>query len=109
MGIIEIDHVTKTYQTKKGSINALDDVSLSIKKGQIYGIVGYSGAGKSTLLRLINRLEAPSSGHVYVEGRDIVGLKEKDLRKQRQNIGMIFQQFNLFKAKTISDNIRYPF
>lgn len=108
MGIIEIDHVTKTYQTKKGSINALDDVSLSIKKGQIYGIVGYSGAGKSTLLRLINRLEAPSCGHVYVEGRDIVGLKEKDLRKQRQNIGMIFQQFNLFKAKTISDNIRYP-
>ncbi|MCE4955947.1 ATP-binding cassette domain-containing protein [Macrococcus caseolyticus] len=108
MGIIEIDHVTKTYQTKKGPINALDDVSLTIKKGQIYGIVGYSGAGKSTLLRLINRLEAPTSGNVFVEGHNVVGLKEKDLRIQRQNIGMIFQQFNLFKAKTISDNIRYP-
>ncbi|WP_414054816.1 methionine ABC transporter ATP-binding protein [Macrococcus equi] len=106
--MIAIDHVTKTYQTKKGAINALDDVSLTIQKGQIYGIVGYSGAGKSTLLRLINRLEKPSSGNVFVEGRNIVSLKEKDLRKQRQNIGMIFQQFNLFKAKTISDNIRYP-
>lgn len=108
MGIIAIDNVTKTYQTKKGPINALDDVSLTIEKGQIYGIVGYSGAGKSTLLRLINRLEAPTTGKVFVEGEDIVALKEKDLRKQRQNIGMIFQQFNLFKAKTISDNIRYP-
>lgn len=108
MGIIEVLDVTKVYRTKKGDINALDHVNLTIEKGQIFGIVGYSGAGKSTLLRLINRLEKPSTGQVFVEGNEITALKESALRKQRQNIGMIFQQFNLFKSKTVSDNIRYP-
>lgn len=108
MGIIEVQDVTKVYRTKKGDINALDHVNLSIEKGQVFGIVGYSGAGKSTLLRLINRLEKPTTGKVFVEGHEITALKETALRKQRQNIGMIFQQFNLFKAKTVSDNIRYP-
>ncbi len=108
MGIIEVRDVTKVYRTKKGDINALDHVSLTIEKGQVFGIVGYSGAGKSTLLRLINRLEKPSTGQVFVEGNEITALKESALRKQRQNIGMIFQQFNLFKSKTVSDNIRYP-
>lgn len=108
MGIIEVHDVTKVYRTKKGDINALDHVNLTIEKGQVFGIVGYSGAGKSTLLRLINRLEKPSTGQVFVEGNEITALKESALRKQRQNIGMIFQQFNLFKSKTVSDNIRYP-
>lgn len=108
MGIIEVRDVTKVYRTKKGDINALDHVNLTIEKGQVFGIVGYSGAGKSTLLRLINRLEKPSTGQVFVEGSEITALKESALRKQRQNIGMIFQQFNLFKSKTVSDNIRYP-
>ena len=108
MGIIEVLDVTKVYRTKKGDINALDHVNLTIEKGQVFGIVGYSGAGKSTLLRLINRLEKPSTGQVFVEGSEITALKESALRKQRQNIGMIFQQFNLFKSKTVSDNIRYP-
>ena len=108
MGIIEVRDVTKVYRTKKGDINALDHVNLTIEKGQVFGIVGYSGAGKSTLLRLINRLEKPSTGQVFVEGNEITALKESALRKQRQNIGMIFQQFNLFKSKTVSDNIRYP-
>lgn len=108
MAIIEIQHVTKQFKTKKGIVEALSDVSLTIEKGQIFGIVGYSGAGKSTLVRLINKLEKPTSGKVIVEGEDITRLNALALRRRRQNIGMIFQQFNLFKAKTVGDNIRYP-
>lgn len=108
MGIIEIQDVTKVYTTKKGEVHALNHVDLTIEKGQVFGIVGYSGAGKSTLLRLINRLEKPTTGNVIVEGQDITTIREKTLRKRRQNIGMIFQQFNLFKSKTVGDNIRYP-
>ncbi|TDM04700.1 methionine ABC transporter ATP-binding protein [Macrococcus carouselicus] len=106
--MIEIEDVTKRFETKKGSVEALSNVSLSVEKGQIYGIVGYSGAGKSTLIRLINKLEKPTSGSIRVEGEDITKLKPQLLRKRRQNIGMIFQQFNLFKAKTVADNIKYP-
>lgn len=108
MAIIEIEHVTKQFQTKKGIVEALSDVSLTIEKGQIFGIVGYSGAGKSTLVRLINKLEKPTAGRVIIEGEDITSLKQALLRKRRQNIGMIFQQFNLFRAKTVEDNIKYP-
>lgn len=108
MAIIEIEHVTKQFQTKKGVVEALSDVSLTIEKGQIFGIVGYSGAGKSTLVRLINKLEKPTSGRVVIEGEDITRLGQQLLRKRRQNIGMIFQQFNLFRAKTVEDNIKYP-
>ncbi|UTH14253.1 ATP-binding cassette domain-containing protein [Macrococcus equipercicus] len=108
MAIIEIEHVTKQFQTKKGVVEALRDVSLTIEKGQIFGIVGYSGAGKSTLVRLINKLEKPTSGRVVIEGEDITRLSQKLLRRRRQNIGMIFQQFNLFRAKTVEDNIKYP-
>ncbi|TDM12301.1 methionine ABC transporter ATP-binding protein [Macrococcus lamae] len=106
--MIEIEHVTKQFQTKKGVVEALSDVSLTIEKGQIFGIVGYSGAGKSTLVRLINKLEKPTSGRVVIEGEDITRLGQQLLRKRRQNIGMIFQQFNLFRAKTVEDNIKYP-
>ncbi|TDM01645.1 ATP-binding cassette domain-containing protein [Macrococcus hajekii] len=106
--MIEIEDVTKRFETKKGAVEALSNVSLSIEKGQIYGIVGYSGAGKSTLIRLINKLEKPTAGRVMVDGEDITKLKAQLLRKRRQNIGMIFQQFNLFKAKTVADNIKYP-
>ncbi|WP_436970230.1 methionine ABC transporter ATP-binding protein [Macrococcus equipercicus] len=106
--MIEIEHVTKQFQTKKGVVEALRDVSLTIEKGQIFGIVGYSGAGKSTLVRLINKLEKPTSGRVVIEGEDITRLSQKLLRRRRQNIGMIFQQFNLFRAKTVEDNIKYP-
>ncbi len=108
MAIIEIEHVTKQFQTKKGIVEALSDVSLTVEKGQIFGIVGYSGAGKSTLVRLINKLEKPTAGRVIIEGEDITSLKQALLRKRRQNIGMIFQQFNLFRAKTVEDNIKYP-
>lgn len=106
--MIEIQNVTKKYHTKKGIVTALDGVNLTIEQGKIFGIVGYSGAGKSTLLRMINKLETPTSGAVIVEGEDITKVSERQLRKKRQNIGMIFQSFNLFKAKTIEDNIKYP-
>ena len=108
MAIIEIDEVSKQFQTKKGTVTALQDVTLNIERGQIFGIVGYSGAGKSTLIRLINKLEKPTSGRIIVYGENITTLKPQLLRKRRQNIGMIFQQFNLFKAKTVADNIKYP-
>lgn len=108
MAIIEVNNVSKEFRTRKGTINALNNVSLTIERGQIFGIVGYSGAGKSTLVRLINRLEVPTEGEVIVEGENITKMKSQSLRKRRQNIGMIFQQFNLFKAKTVADNIRYP-
>ncbi|RXK17946.1 methionine ABC transporter ATP-binding protein [Macrococcus sp. DPC7161] len=106
--MIYIQNVVKQYQTKKGVVTALDGVSIKIEKGKIFGIVGYSGAGKSTLLRMINKLEAPTSGSIFVEGEDITKVSEKKLRKKRQNIGMIFQSFNLFRSKTIENNIKYP-
>lgn len=108
--IIELDHVVKEFRTKgaKKPMRAVDDVTLNIDKGDIFGIIGYSGAGKSTLVRMINALERPTSGSVRVMGEDITNLSESKLRPLRQKIGMIFQQFNLFSTKTVAQNIAYP-
>ncbi|KAB7790129.1 methionine ABC transporter ATP-binding protein [Bifidobacterium leontopitheci] len=112
--IITFDHVVKEYRRRGATVGrpetmrAVDDVSLTIDKGDIFGIIGYSGAGKSTLVRLINALERPTSGTVTVLGQDVTGLSEAKLRPVRQKIGMIFQQFNLFSTKTVARNIAYP-
>lgn len=103
--MIRFEHVSKTFQTKNGPFDALKDVSFEIEKGDIYGVIGYSGAGKSTLIRMVNTLETPTSGNVWVEGKDIGTLKQKELRNLRKGIGMIFQQFNLLESKTIYDNV----
>lgn len=111
--IITLDHVVREFRrrdaaARNGVVRAVDDVSLNIDNGDIFGIIGYSGAGKSTLVRLINALERPTSGRVTVLGTDITALSESKLRPVRQKIGMIFQQFNLFSTKTVAQNIAYP-
>ena len=111
MTLIRLSSVTKTYPpAARGGepVVAVDDVDLEIAAGEICGIVGYSGAGKSTVLRLVNALELPTSGAVEIDGRDITALRERELRALRGDIGMIFQQFNLFDSRTVAGNIAYP-
>ncbi|MDA4893227.1 MULTISPECIES: methionine ABC transporter ATP-binding protein [Microbacterium] len=111
MPIVSLRNVTKSYpspQRDAPAVTAVDDVSLDIEKGDVFGIIGYSGAGKSTLVRLINALEPASSGSIVVDGTDITTLPEKALRTLRGGIGMIFQQFNLFSSKTVRANVAYP-
>ena len=108
MSSILIQDVSKTFETKDGSVQALNHVSLSIETGDIYGIIGMSGAGKSTLVRCLNFLERPTDGQVLIEGKDLGTLNEKELRKQRSDIAMIFQHFNLLMQKNVIDNICFP-
>ncbi|MCR2823749.1 methionine ABC transporter ATP-binding protein [Lederbergia panacisoli] len=103
--MIKINNVTKKYQTKKGEVIGVDNVSLTVKKGEVFGIVGYSGAGKSSLLRCMNLLEEPTSGSIIINGIDLTNLSAKELRGARQKIGMIFQHFYLISSKTIIENI----
>ena len=108
---IEFKNLSKTFPSrKKGAENvvALSDINLTVEPGEIIGIIGYSGAGKSTLVRMINGLDTPTSGEVLLDGTNIVGMKEKELRAVRRNIGMIFQQFNLMNSRTAAGNIDYP-
>ena len=105
---IVFEHVTKEFRTRSGTVRALDDVSLAIKRGSISAVIGHSGAGKSTLVRLINGLETPTRGRVLVDGTDVSQLSDKAMRPLRADIGMIFQQFNLFGSRTIYDNVAYP-
>ncbi|GGA88638.1 methionine ABC transporter ATP-binding protein [Ornithinibacillus halotolerans] len=107
--MISLIDVSKVYNQKDNStFHAIDSVSLSINRGDIYGIIGRSGAGKSTLLRLINLLEIPSSGTVIVDGEDLTNLSKQKLRHARQSIGMIFQHFNLVSNKTVLENVLVP-
>ncbi|NUK29631.1 methionine ABC transporter ATP-binding protein [Parageobacillus sp. VR-IP] len=106
--MITLENVTKIYEAANGSVTAVDHVSLQIKEGEIFGIIGYSGAGKSSLIRLLNGLEKPTSGKVIVAGRDMANIKGKELRKARQEIGMIFQHFNLLWSRTVHENIAFP-
>ncbi|MEV7693299.1 methionine ABC transporter ATP-binding protein [Microbacterium sp. NPDC089189] len=111
MTLIRLAGVTKSYppSSKDGEeVVAVSDVDLTIDAGEICGIIGYSGAGKSTVLRLINALETPTAGTVEIDGRDITKLPERALRTLRGDIGMIFQQFNLFESRTVAGNIAYP-
>ena len=106
--IIELRHLSKTFGSNDGAVEALKDVSIEIEKGDIFGIIGLSGAGKSTLVRCINLLEKPTAGEVLLNGRDLLQLSEKELRKTRQSISMIFQGFNLLMQRTALDNICFP-
>lgn len=108
MAEIKIENVSKIYSSKEGTVQALKNVDLTIRTGEIYGIIGMSGAGKSTLIRCLNFLEQPTSGNVYIRGKALGGLKEKELRKQREQIGMIFQHFNLLMQKSVLENICFP-
>ena len=110
MPLVELTDVHKTFPAARGGtpVEAIRGVDLTVEAGEIVGIVGYSGAGKSTLVRLINALETTTSGTVRVGGREITGLKERELREVRLGIGMIFQQFNLFRSRTVWGNIAYP-
>jgi len=91
-----------------GATKALDGISLSVRQGEVLGIIGRSGAGKSTLIRCLNGLERPDSGTVEIEGREITGLRERELQPLRRRVGMIFQHFNLLNAKTVAANIDWP-
>lgn len=106
--MIELVNVEKTYYSKAGDIHALKKTTLSIKAGEIFGIIGLSGAGKSTLVRCINMLERPTNGQVFVDGADLTAMSEAQLRKARQSIGMIFQHFNLLTSRTVYQNIAFP-
>ncbi len=103
--VIVFDHVSKVYDDVEGGYKALNDINLTIDKGDIFGIIGLSGAGKSTLVRCINGIEKVTSGRVVVEGNDIAGLGARDLRSLRRRIGMIFQSFNLMPSRTALDNV----
>ena len=108
MSGIVIEKVRKSFDTKDGVVEALKDVNLNIDSGDIYGIIGMSGAGKSTLVRCMNFLEVPTEGQVLIDGKALGDLTEKELRKQREEIGMIFQHFNLLMQKSVLENICFP-
>ena len=108
MSSIVIQDVSKTFETKDGSVQALNHVSLSIESGDIYGIIGMSGAGKSTLVRCMNFLEVPSEGNVLIDGKPLSEFSQKELRKEREKIGMIFQHFNLLMQKNVLENVCFP-
>ena len=106
--MIELKHITKRFPTAEGEFTALNDVSMTIGDGDIFGIVGMSGAGKSTLVRCLNLLERPSEGQVIIDGEDLCAMSQKELTLRRRSISMIFQHFNLLMQRTCLDNICFP-
>ncbi|CCQ96362.1 methionine ABC transporter (ATP-binding protein) [[Clostridium] ultunense Esp] len=107
--MIRLENVSKQFPLKKGDgIIALDQINLEIDPGEIFGIIGYSGAGKSTLIRMLNLLEKPSQGKIWINGEEMLSLSDKELRKRREKIGMIFQHFNLLWSRTVYGNIAFP-
>jgi len=105
---LEVHNLCKTFSAKNGSVEALKGVSLSIGKGEIFGVIGLSGAGKSTLVRCMNLLERPDSGEVFLNGENLLALNKEQLRLRRQKIGMIFQHFNLLEQQTVLENVCFP-
>lgn len=106
--IIRVDNINKTFSASNGQVEAVKDISFSIQKGDIFGIIGLSGAGKSTLVRCLNLLEKPNEGNIYIDGKNLMELSAKELRRERQDIGMIFQHFNLLMQRNVLDNICFP-
>ena len=106
--MIQIEHLSKSFKTADGTVEALKDITLTVPDGEIFGIIGLSGAGKSTLVRCINLLERPTSGEVWVDGRNLTTLSQKDLLQVRRQIGMIFQSFNLLEQRTVLRNVCFP-
>ncbi len=105
---LEVHNLCKTFSAKNGSVEALKGVSLSIGKGEIFGVIGLSGAGKSTLVRCMNLLERPDSGDILLNGESLLKLSKEQLRLRRQKIGMIFQHFNLLEQQTVLENVCFP-
>lgn len=108
MNSISVSNLSKVFEIRDGSVQALDDVSFEVEKGEIFGIIGLSGAGKSTLIRCLNLLEKPSSGTVIIDGDNLQELSEQQLRLKRRKIGMIFQSFNLLMQRNVLDNVCFP-
>ncbi|MDO4338891.1 MAG: ATP-binding cassette domain-containing protein [Eubacteriales bacterium] len=106
--IIQAEHLSKTFSIRDGRVDAIQDINFTIQKGEIFGIIGLSGAGKSTLVRCLNLLEKPTEGTVRINGRNLMELSDRELRMERQNIGMIFQHFNLLMQRNVIDNICFP-
>ena len=106
--MIELNHISKDFDSGPQQVHAVRDVSLTIEKGEIFGIIGFSGAGKSTLVRCINLLERPTAGTVTVDGQELTALPARELRQARKKIGMIFQQFHLMPSRTVFGNVAYP-
>lgn len=106
--MISIKDLTKVFRFDQKEIKAVDNLSLTIEAGDIFGVIGYSGAGKSTFIRLLNRLEDPTSGQVTIQGKNITAMSKNELRIARQDIGMIFQHFNLLWSRTVRENISFP-
>ena len=106
--IIRAQNISKTFQANNGQVEAVKNITFSIEKGDIFGIIGLSGAGKSTLVRCLNLLEKPNEGNIYIDGKNLMELSERELRKERQDIGMIFQHFNLLMQRNVVDNICFP-
>lgn len=106
--MIELKNISKTFKTKANTVPALKDISLEVDDGDILGIVGTSGAGKSTLVRCINLLEQPDTGQVIIDGKNLMDMSKKELEKQRTEIGMIFQHFNLMSQRNVFKNVAYP-
>ena len=106
--MITLTNISKSFETSAGTVKALDNVSLTIDTGEVFGIIGESGAGKSTLVRCINLLEQPTSGSIVIDGRDVTSLRGSELRALRADIGMIFQRFSLFEQRTVLDNVIFP-
>lgn len=106
--MIDIQNVTKTYHGLNGKVEALKGISLSVREGQIFGIIGLSGAGKSSLIRCINMLESPTTGKVFVADKEMTGMSKQELREARKEIGMIFQHFNLLSSRTVAENVAFP-
>ena len=105
--MIEIEKLNKIYKSSNGNIHALENINLTIEKGEIFGIIGLSGAGKSTLIRCLNRLEEPSSGKIYINGKEIISMNKSELKSIRKKMGMIFQHFNLLTSRTVFGNIAF--
>ncbi len=106
--MIKIENLTKSYRHKRNTVKVLDNINLEVKAGEVFGIIGKSGAGKSTLLKCLNLLEKPDSGKIIIDGVDLTTLSTRELRVERQQIGVIFQHFNLLSSKTIFDNVALP-
>lgn len=105
--MIELVNVSKTFEIESGTVEAVKPTSLTIEEGEIFGFIGYSGAGKSTLIRCINLLERPTTGQVFIDGKDLTKLSNKELREKRKEIGMIFQQFNLLRSLDVYENVAF--
>ncbi|WP_334102982.1 ATP-binding cassette domain-containing protein, partial [Mesotoga prima] len=106
--ILRVEKLNLSFEDKSGKRKILDDVSLSVEEGEIVGIVGLSGAGKTSLLRTLNLLQPVDSGSIFFDGLDIVGLKESEVRNVRKKIGVVFQSFNLYRYRTLYQNIAFP-